>query len=72
MLASSHGTVIDMTGHNLGGLLGRGENTSIRSANATGAVTGAAAPVSAGWSAPWKAGGLSSWGLGQRRCEGGI
>lgn len=62
MLASSHGTVIDMTGHNLGGLLGRGENTSIRSANATGAVTGGAAPVSAGWSAPWKAGGLSSWG----------
>ncbi|MCC0297176.1 GLUG motif-containing protein, partial [Pseudomonas aeruginosa] len=40
MLASSYGTVIDMTGHNLGGLLGRGENTSIRSANATGAVTG--------------------------------
>ena len=58
MLASSHGTVIDMTGHNR-------EDCSAaakipRSARQRhGAVTGAAAPVSAGWSAPWKAGGLS-------------
>ncbi|MFX7370466.1 GLUG motif-containing protein, partial [Acinetobacter baumannii] len=42
MLASSHGIVNDKTGHNLGGLVGRGENTSIRSAKASGAVSGGA------------------------------